>query len=66
LRPLVRDALLLELPLAPLCREDCRGLCAHCGADLNDGPCDCAPPRDPRWDALDVLGAGEDEEGPAG
>ena len=39
LRPLVRDALLLELPLAPLCREDCRGLCAECGADLNLGPC---------------------------
>ena len=43
LRPLVRDALLLELPLAPLCREDCRGLCAECGADLNLGPCQCRP-----------------------
>lgn len=37
----VREALLLELPIAPHCREDCEGLCPHCGADLNDGPCSC-------------------------
>src|SRR5262249_4155699 len=56
LRALVRDALLLELPLAPLCRPDCRGLCPTCGADLNEG--DCACPKadtDPRWAALDAL-----------
>ncbi len=46
LRPLVRDALLLELPLAPLCQEDCRGLCPTCGADLNLGPCECRPAPD--------------------
>lgn len=39
-----REALLLELPMAPHCREDCRGLCPRCGADLNQGPCGC--PRD--------------------
>lgn len=56
LRPLARDALLLSLPLAPLCRADCAGLCATCGADLNDGPCGCpAPDRDPRWAGLDAL-----------
>jgi uncharacterized protein len=56
LRPLVRDAILLELPIAPLCGEDCEGLCPTCGADLNDGPCGCPPPSgDPRWAALDVL-----------
>lgn len=56
LRPLARDALLLALPLAPLCRDDCAGLCATCGADLNDGPCDCqAAGTDARWDGLDVL-----------
>ncbi|HWE54743.1 MAG TPA: DUF177 domain-containing protein [Acidimicrobiales bacterium] len=56
LQPLIRDAILLELPLNPLCREDCAGLCPTCGADLADGPCDCAaPPADPRWAALDVL-----------
>ena len=35
------DALLLEMPMAPHCRDDCRGLCPRCGADLNDGPCGC-------------------------
>jgi uncharacterized protein len=37
----LRDALLLEVPMAPHCREDCRGLCPRCGADLNLGPCAC-------------------------
>jgi uncharacterized protein len=37
-----RETLLLELPIAPHCREDCQGLCPRCGADLNDGPCSCA------------------------
>lgn len=56
LEPLVREAILLDLPLAPLCRPDCRGLCPTCGADLNDGPCECrVVERDPRWAALDVL-----------
>lgn len=56
LRPLARDAVLLELPIAPLCRADCAGLCPTCGADRNDGPCGCAAPRgDPRWAALDTL-----------
>lgn len=55
LEPLARDAVLLELPLAPLCREDCRGLCATCGANLNEGECGCEPPLDPRWAALDQL-----------
>ena len=36
-----REALLLELPIAPHCREDCRGLCPRCGKDLNEGPCAC-------------------------
>ena len=39
LGPLAREVLLLELPLAPLCREACQGLCPRCGADLNAGPC---------------------------
>jgi uncharacterized protein len=56
LSPLVRDALLLELPIAPLCREDCLGLCPTCGAELNDGPCQCpSAGADPRWSVLDVL-----------
>ena len=55
LEPLARDAVLLELPLAPLCTEDCQGLCPTCGANRNTESCDCAPPADPRWAALDVL-----------
>jgi uncharacterized protein len=56
LGPLARESLLLELPLAPLCREDCVGLCPTCGADLNAGPCGCPPAdRDVRWAALDGL-----------
>jgi uncharacterized protein len=55
LGPLVRDAVVLELPAAPLCREDCAGLCPECGANLNEGRCGCVAPRDPRWANLDVL-----------
>lgn len=62
LEPLVRDAVLLELPLAPLCRADCQGLCPECGANRNEEPCACAPPNDPRWAALDILRA--EPEGP--
>ena len=42
LRKEAREALLLELPITPHCREDCRGLCPRCGANLNEGPCSCA------------------------
>jgi uncharacterized protein len=55
LGPLVRDAVVLDLPMAPLCREDCAGLCPQCGADRNEGDCACVAPRDPRWANLDVL-----------
>ncbi|WP_139653227.1 YceD family protein [Raoultibacter phocaeensis] len=46
LDPLIRAALLLELPLVPLCDEDCKGICPDCGADLNEGPCDCEKQSD--------------------
>jgi uncharacterized protein len=52
LRPAVREEWLLTAPSLMLCREDCKGLCPNCGADLNTGPCECAPAVDPRWDAL--------------
>jgi uncharacterized protein len=56
LEPLVRDGLLLELPAAPLCRPDCRGLCPNCGTDRNTSTCDCkADEDDPRWAALRAL-----------
>lgn len=43
LEPLIKAALILEFPLVPLCDEECKGLCAACGANLNEGPCGCAP-----------------------
>jgi uncharacterized protein len=56
LEPLVRDAIILELPGAPLCRDDCAGLCAICGADHNLVTCDCTTDEsDPRWAALRSL-----------
>lgn len=56
-----REAILLDLPLAPLCQEGCAGLCLTCGADLNEGPCSCAPTAsDPRWAVLDGLNLGQD------
>jgi uncharacterized protein len=42
-RPAVREELVLAVDAYPLCREDCRGLCPRCGADLNQGACACAP-----------------------
>ena len=39
----VREELGLALTAYPLCRENCAGLCPHCGADLNQGPCRCGP-----------------------
>ncbi len=55
LEPMVREVVLLELPLAPLCSEDCRGLCPECGTDRNRSTCECVRPVDPRWSALDEL-----------
>lgn len=56
LEPLVRDAVVLELPLAPLCDPACQGLCPRCGANWNQTRCDCEVASfDPRWAALDAL-----------
>lgn len=41
LRQAVEEQVVLALPLRPLCREKCKGLCARCGADLNEGECGC-------------------------
>jgi uncharacterized protein len=62
MEPLAREALLVELPLAPLCSPECRGLCPTCGAELNEGACGCREPQgDPRWLALDALKGGPDQ-----
>ena len=51
----VREELILAMPEYVVCREACKGLCAVCGIDLNVGSCDCQPPTDPRWGALEEL-----------
>jgi uncharacterized protein len=54
--PIVEERIQIAVPMKPLCKDDCRGLCARCGRDLNEGPCDCtAEPIDARWDALRQL-----------
>lgn len=63
LEPVVRDALVLDLPLSPLCREDCRGLCAGCGIALDDLPDDHThTSTDPRWAALAERFGGPEKE----
>jgi len=53
---LLREQFVLALPMKPLCREDCRGLCVSCGTNLNRETCDCTPAwEDPRLTALKSL-----------
>ena len=51
----VRQYILLALPMKPLCREDCAGLCSSCGHNLNLGPCSCSPDVAPRFAELAKL-----------
>jgi uncharacterized protein len=53
LEDVLREQVLLALPLKVTCREECRGLCPHCGKNLNQEQCSCAVAvEDPRWAAL--------------
>jgi uncharacterized protein len=53
LEDVLREQVLLALPLKVTCSEDCRGLCLHCGKNLNQEKCSCTVPmEDPRWAAL--------------
>lgn len=53
---LLRENVLLNLPLQPLCRSECRGLCSRCGANLNENPCRCrVQDGDPRLLPLQQL-----------
>jgi uncharacterized protein len=52
LAPLLRERLIMSVPYAPLCREDCKGLCPQCGVDRNHETCSCEAPIDPRLAAL--------------
>ncbi len=55
----VRQNILVNLPIKPLCRPDCAGLCPKCGKNLNYGPCSCLREQsDPRWAPLQALALG--------
>lgn len=56
LAQLVREQFYLAIPMKPLCQEGCRGLCVHCGTNLNSGSCNCAQEwTDPRLESLRSL-----------
>jgi Predicted metal-binding, possibly nucleic acid-binding protein len=56
LTQVAREQILLSLPEQVLCREDCKGICATCGSDLNESDCKCGGEEiDPRWAALKDL-----------
>ena len=56
LSPIAEERVQMALPMKPLCRPDCKGLCADCGKDLNLGPCGCVHESvDPRWEGLKAL-----------
>lgn len=65
LQPALIQALVVELPFAPLHTPECAGICPRCGADLNEGPCGCEPeePESPFAKLKDVLGEGAGSEG---
>ncbi|MES2357238.1 MAG: DUF177 domain-containing protein [Gemmatimonadota bacterium] len=61
-RPAVREGWLLSVPAFVDCREDCKGLCLKCGANLNEGACDCEPvTADARWDSLRQTNVARDD-----
>ncbi|HEY7698653.1 MAG TPA: DUF177 domain-containing protein [Vicinamibacteria bacterium] len=56
LSQMIVEQIVLALPMKPLCKSDCRGLCARCGANRNLASCDCSPEdSDPRWAPLKML-----------
>ena len=58
----IRQYALLAIPMKPLCRANCAGLCPDCGYNLNQGPCSCPPQRgDPRWSKLKELSLTSDK-----
>lgn len=53
LEDVLREQILLAVPLRAICKEECKGLCPHCGKNLNLEQCSCAEPlEDQRWSAL--------------
>ena len=62
IEPALRDAVVLALPLQPLCRDDCPGLCPQCGAGLADDPEHEHDETDARWAALRGLATGTEND----
>jgi uncharacterized protein len=56
LNEIIRQSLILSLPLKPLCSQDCKGICPNCGINLNEESCDCEDEEaDERWEGLRGL-----------
>jgi uncharacterized protein len=51
----IREAIILTFPNYPVCKTDCKGLCAQCGISLNRGKCNCKGKKENVWAALDGL-----------
>ena len=62
LTEVLRQDILVAVPMHVVCRESCRGLCPSCGKNLNEGDCDCKAEPDPRWAALSELLKDSDSE----
>ena len=62
LAEVLETCFILESETKTLCREDCKGLCPRCGKNLNDGPCGCETPKDPRFAVLEQLLDNKNEE----
>jgi uncharacterized protein len=63
----IRQYTIMALPMKPICREDCAGLCPHCGRNLNLGTCECQPtPPDARWAPLLALRSENKKRGKKG
>ena len=55
-KDIIRDQILLNIPMKPLCSEDCKGICPICGTDLNEFTCECEKKEiDPRLASLQIL-----------
>ncbi len=51
----VRQAWMSAMPMQPLCKPECKGMCSECGQNLNEHNCSCSPMRDERWSTLREL-----------